>query len=163
MNVFALKSRVELERACTALTAMQAPALPVMRAAADGLIAAVYVADCRAKWPERELAKFRRPVLMVIGDDNEPERLSTPPSGWRCARMLRAWAKSAIVHGAGGEADHYRLAVLMALTAERAVLVETSSACAVPWAEFLFPTVPTLLIVPRSGPHPVAPSRSTMQ
>jgi hypothetical protein len=163
MNVFALKSRAELERACSALTAMQAAPLPVMRAAADGLIAAVYVTDCRTKWPERELAKFRRPVLLVIADDLEPERLSTPPSGWRCARMLRAWAKSAIVHGAAGEAEHYRGAVLMAMATGHAALIETSSACAVLWTEFLAPAMATLTLIPRSGPHPIAPRRETMQ
>jgi hypothetical protein len=144
------------------LTAMQAPALPVIRAAADGLIAAVNISDPSAKWPERELARFRRPVLLIVADDLEPERPSTPPSGWRCARMLRAWAKSAIVHGAGGEAEHYRLVVVAALTTGRAVMVETSSTCAVPWAEFLFP-LPTLLILPRSGPHPIMPERGAMQ
>ena len=48
------------------------------------------------------------------------------------------------------------------LTVGRAMMVETSFACAVPWAEFRFP-LSTLRILPHSGPHPVAPPRNVLQ
>ncbi len=162
MTTFNLTSRADLERACDVFARANAPVLPMVRAAADGIIDLVNINDPKAKWPKWQLSKLKRPVLVVIGDDLEPERPSTLPSGWHCARMLRAWAKTAIVHGSGGEAAHYRAAVGMALATGRAAMIETNSACVEPWVEFLAP-MPFLAIVPRSGSHPVVPQKGAMQ
>lgn len=158
-----LTSKADLERACAALTAMHAPVLPIFRAAADGLIGLVFLHDPETAWPTELIAAIRRPILVVVSDDCEPERRSSPPSAWRCADQLRDWASAVIVHGAGAQPEHYRLAVATTLLFGRAVLIETNSRLAIEWGRFMKRLAP-LVIVPREGrPHPVAPSPGALQ
>jgi hypothetical protein len=156
-------ARADLERICAAMTAMQAPMLPLFRALADGVIAAAFIRETETDWPGNLLAAFNRPALVIVSDDLEPARPSSPPTAWRCAAPLRGWARAAIAHGAGAEPGHYREAVAMALLTGRGALIETSSTFAIPWAEFLRPAMGVLTIYPRGGVHPVTPDRGTMQ
>jgi len=157
----AITRRDQLEAACAAMTAMQAPQLPLFRAAADGVIGLAFVTEPATPWPSELLASFRKPALVVLHDDLAPERASSPPGDWRCAAEMRAWALSAIVHGAAAEADHYRIAIVTTLLVGRAAIVETSSAFVAAWCEFLKP-LPVLAIVPRGGLHPVPPRPEDM-
>ena len=62
----------------------------------------------------------------------------------------------------GGEADHYRSAVLATVAVQRLAFIETTSARAAEWAAFLG-CPRTLLIIPPGGAHPVAGHRETVQ
>ncbi|MGI4939844.1 MAG: hypothetical protein ACRYHQ_04640 [Janthinobacterium lividum] len=70
---------------------------------------------------------------------------------------MKAWAAAAVIHGAAGEADHYRDAVVMAEMFGRLAFIETTSSLARSWAAFLAP-VPWTGYLPIEGAHPVAPA-----
>ncbi len=134
------------------VTAQLGPwAMPVVEALRSGIIAVQFlVRDQRA--PLDVMRRLDRPLLVWIGDDDD---LSCGPDGWRCALQVTRWAKGGIVYAAGGEAHHYAIAVQGTLVERRFVLIETSSQHALAWAD-LMQGKPTLGILPRSGPHPVA-------
>lgn len=147
--------REDLERTCDVLAAMGAPLLPVFRAAADGHIELAVIGHPKTAWPTKALAKVRKPCLVIVSGDTEPEEPSVGPQFWRCARQIRLWAKSGIVHGAAGEPDHYRLAASLATTSGQAAMIETASRHVLAWSEMLNP-VPVMLIVPPNGvSHPI--------
>jgi len=121
-------------------------------------------------WPQRDtvmpplyrLGKSGRPLVVVVGDDDY--KLAGPDT-WVCAAKLRAWAAFAIVHGTGGESEHYAMAAEIAVRTRRLLLVETTSAAAQDWAAFLHerhPRLPFLGILPPDGPHPVLPSKESL-
>ena len=133
--------------------------VPLLRAVAAG----VHVACVPRGVPfPRELAALEKPCIVVIGDD---DGLATGPAGYPAAKRLGYWARRAMVHGAGGEAEHYELAVEAAALYGRVLIVETGSARISEWRRCLGDgrRVPLLVIVPRYGVHPVAPPRETRQ
>jgi hypothetical protein len=151
-------SRVDLNAVCDRLTAMRAPHVPLFAAAAAGRIAVVQFLDPAAEWQTAEMKRLRRPVAVLVGDDPDiGQGAALGPKGWAMARRLRYWARAVIVHGSGGEPDHYRAAVESAERYGRIALIETSSAKAPGWGAFLC-CPRTLFIVPRDGVHPVAPA-----
>ena len=113
-----------------------------------------------AAWPFDTIATLNRPAVFLIGDD-PVDRRALGPHGWPIGAKLRTWARAVIVHGAAGEAKHYREAVRAADLVQRCVMVETDSAHAVAWGRF-FNCPATLLILPCGGVHPVAETRGSV-
>ena len=146
---------------CSRLASLNAPQLPLFRAAADDRIAVAGIYGPDVRWPAAGLAPSRLPTVILIGadiDGSEPDR---PSECWRCRNKLGAWARAAIIHGASGEADHYRLAVSVAERLRRLALIECRSDHIQGWASLPWCVTP-LVISPRDHAHPVAPTRDAM-
>ena len=156
---FTFARKTDLEKV-TAAVAVHAPhALPVYRAARDGLI--IMIQPGRdAQVPSKLLDQPSRPILVLISDD---DYRSTGPGGWSCALRVRRWAKGAIIHAAAGEAQHYEIALAGTLLAARFVLVETSASQQSAWQALLSPKMPILNIIPRDGVHPARPAPGSLQ
>jgi hypothetical protein len=149
-----LARRAELEAVCNGLARAAAPCLPLARAAADGLLTLVALNDPAVPWPATEMARFVKPVVVIVGDD-PAAGIALGPDGWKAAEPIRRWCRWAMIHGAGGEAAHYAAAMAPAALCHRVVLVETSSALAPAWGAFL--GAPGLTILPPPGmSHPLA-------
>lgn len=148
-----LTSRAAIERLCFAFASMNDAHLPIARAAADGVIGLVMVANPHARLTARSLKCASRPVLVLLGDDPHPTGHALGPDAWPCVETLRRWCRAVIVHGGAGHAEHYRLAVQSALIHQRTVMVETDSAHAQTWAE-RFDCRHTLVMLPSTGIHP---------
>lgn len=160
MQDFYFTRRSQLEVACARLAAMQAPQLPLYRAAADGRIGIISICAAGADWPWAMVDRAKLPTVVVIGADagsgDDPG-----PDAWKAAEGLRHWCAAAIVHGAGGEPDHYRIAAEAAETYRRLAFIECTSPEVRSWAEFLC-CPQTLLILPRDGVHPNVPPREAV-
>jgi hypothetical protein len=160
-------SRADLDRLCDIAGRMGLKQLPMFRAAADGLLALVNIEAPTAPWPAREIERYRqqgRPTCVVVGADPGVEFPDPPPPAeWACARRLKYWCAAAIIHGAGGELEHYRQAVGSAILYRRLAFVECTSARAPTWRSFL--SCPrSLMIVPLyDKPHPVPENRPVVQ
>lgn len=128
---------------------------PIFNAALAGQVAAVGLAKRNVQFPRREVASFRLPTVLIVGDDDDA---ATGPTGWRSAKEATHWAAAAIVHGAGAERGHYDMAVASAVRFRRLLLIETRSQFVRPWGSLL-EGKPRLAIMPRTGPHPVIPTR----
>lgn len=156
---FTFARKTDLEKV-TAAVAVHAPhALPVYRAARDGLI--IMIQPGRGvQVPSKLLDQRSRPVLVLISDDDYE---SSGPKGWTCALRVGRWAKGGIIHAAAGEAEHYELALAGTLLAARFVLVETSASQQAEWQALFSPKMPILNIVPRDGVHPAPPAPGSLQ
>ncbi len=159
---FHVTDRATLNKAAERMAAMNGPQLPLIRAAADGLISVFFFEHPDAAWPTRTIERQTRPAVCLVGDDPHPNGEAVGPNGWSCATRLRYWARACIVHGAAGRHDDYREGVAAALLTQRLVFIETDAAHLEQWAA-LFKTVPTQRIVSATGRHPVTPSREAMQ
>jgi hypothetical protein len=126
---------------------------PAAIAGETNAIDVVGFADPRAPFPW-SLNQSARPTLIILGDDPGMALGLGGPDAWRCTERLRRWCRAVIVHAAGGEPEHYFMAVAGALAVERFALIETTTHHAAAWAERLA-CPQTLLIVPRTGPHPL--------
>lgn len=108
-------------------------------------------------------AAGRRPTVVMLGDDDDEP---SGPAGWPCARRLLDWADLLIVHGTGGEREHYEAAIEAAQTLKRVLFVETTSGKAPAWVEAakLSNPLPALkLHVPLfGGVHPAPDADSTV-
>ncbi len=113
--------------------------------------------------PFYRMSKRGRPIVVVVGDDDYQ---TTGPDGWACADRLRNWAAFAIVHGTGGQRQHYAMAAAMAAEMRRLVFIETSTAGAQLWAGFLAERTPALpfmgLLPSDGGAHPVMPGKGEL-
>ena len=161
MSDFVFTRRTQLEAACARLASMHAPQLPLYRAAADGRISIINICAPDVAWPQVMIATARKPTVVVIGADTGAGD-DPGPEDWKAAEGLRRWCEAAIVHGAGGEPGHYRMAAEAAEIYERLALVECTADQVQPWADFLG-CPRTLRIIPRGGAHPVAPRCEAVQ
>jgi hypothetical protein len=125
--------------------------LPVLNALREGHIGVTFL----FRGQRAPLADMRRSSLPMVGWIGDDDGASTGPDGWRPALAVARWARSAMVHAAGGEARHYAAAVGATIITGRLLLIETSSAHARAWAK-LMEGKHTLAILPRDGVHPVA-------
>ena len=150
-------SREALHQIAQRMIAACVPAAPLYAAAAAGQIALIVVEAADAAWPAETIARVRRPTVVLLSGDPGWGQPTFGPGRWRCAKKLRSWAAGAIVHGAAGEADHYREAVVLGLMFERLACIETTSSLARSWGAFLAP-LPVAGYLPREGVHPVAPA-----
>ena len=132
----------------------------LLRAARDGVINVALV-DRLAEVPIKALEQAVRPVVVVLGDDDYH---STGPAGWLSWRRLKYWARTALVHATGADAQSYSLAVAMALLVPKVLLIETDTAHARAWADALYKQrIKAIGLVPPSGAHPVLPAREDLQ
>ena len=138
---------------------MGMPQLPVTTWAQSGAGCAVVIAGVDTPWPKRMLKRFRgRPTIVIVGadqgQDNDPL-----PSSWACLPGLVAWSARAsiLLHAAGGEPSHYRMACHEAERRGKVAIIECTPRTMAAWAEAL-PKDGVLAIVPREGKHPIAPS-----
>jgi len=150
-------SHTELRRLCARAAAMNMPQLPLLQAAASGVIGLLLLRSPAMAWPSAVMRKCSAPMVVLIGDDPDVDQgQSRGPDGWPCVRQIRFWRPSAVmVHGAGALPEHYRLAVKAALNRRKVVLVECSSASASAWVQALR-CPETCLIIPRDSAHPVS-------
>ena len=149
--------RDALQRLADRAAAAGAVQAPLYAAAATGQIALICIEDIRAAWPAETVHATRRPTIVLLAGDPGWGERTFGPTRWRCARPLKAWAAAAIVHGAAGQLEHYREAVLLAQLFSRLAFVETTSTLARSWSAFLHP-VPHTGYLPAEGAHPVAPA-----
>jgi hypothetical protein len=133
----------------------------LLRQASSGRFNLVQV-DRTSIPPTRWLKHSRRPVLVMIGDD---DYASTGPAGWAALPKLLRWAHSAMIHGTGADVASYRAAAGMAVTAKRFLLIETSSAFVDAWAAVLSAArIPSIALRPPAGGlHPLPLDRRAMQ
>ena len=156
-DAFNVTSRNTLHEIAQRLATAGAPQAPLYAAAAAGHLALIVVADPDGAWPAETIARVQRPTVVLLSGDPGWGEPSFGPGRWRCAKKLRTWAAAAVVHGAAGEPDHYREAVVLGLMFERLAFVETTSSLARSWGAFLAP-VPVAGYLPKEGAHPIAPT-----
>ena len=130
----------------------------LMREVRRGGIAVCFNSDRKRKMTVAELNQAARPTIVVVGDDDYS---SSGPSGWRCSATIADWAAAVVVHAAGADAESYAEAAKAARLLGRAVIIETDTAHAKDWAT-VFKGRPVLLVLPKSGPHPIVPPRSSL-
>jgi hypothetical protein len=111
--------------------------------------------------PAKVLERSLRPLVVVLGDD---DYASTGPSAWAATRRLFRWARSAMVHASGADAPSYQIAIGMALTRGRFILIETDTTHAQEWGDALTAhRIPFLGIVPGGdGVHPASAPRGDL-
>lgn len=161
-----VSQRKDLDRACDVAARLGVPQLPLLQAAASGLLALITVPATHTPWPTKQIERtgHRRPVVVLVGGDPNEElhpdhgQPDPAPSEWVCARRIKYFARGVIVHGAAGEHDHYRAAIAEAVLVRRLAFIETTSLRAPEWAAFLGCRL-THLIVPVDGVHPVPDAR----
>jgi hypothetical protein len=139
---------------------------PALRAAGVGLINLAFIARGNSVSP-RAMKHRRRSIFIILGDDDYS---SSGPAGWPQAEQLVRWARYIVLHGAGGEPEHYSGAVAAALIHHRLLMVETSSGQLEAWRSLVgrvHPRVPGLVITtPADAPtHPMehAPAGAVLQ
>jgi hypothetical protein len=155
---FAFTERSDLEK-ITAAIAIHSPfALPIYRAARDGLINLIQPGR-GAQVPQKMLDRPDRPVIVLVGDDDDQ---STGPEAWACGLRVRRWARAGMVHAAAGEAQHYQNALAGALLTRQFLLVETSMIHHAAWKNFLDTKIPVLNVISRTGVHPALTPREAM-
>jgi hypothetical protein len=158
-QLFSIDKPAQFERLAHAVGAIAPHRLPLVHAAQLGLINVIEPGRCGVI-PKRMLEDTRRPVIVLIGDDDYQ---STGPAGWRCAARVRRWGRGAMVHAAGGRPEHYFLAVQAALTTQRIIIAETDSAHEAEWADFFRPHMGVCIIrAPEDSPHPKMPARGDL-
>ena len=126
-----------------------------VQAAQRGELAVAGIESPTASFPSRVVERWKRPAIILVGDDPWPNGEALGPDGWASARRLKYWRPQvAIIHGSGLSADPYRLAAEAAELVHRIVFIETDSAHVQVWADFL-ECPSTLRIVPPAGcSHP---------
>lgn len=148
-------------------TAGQGFHAPLYRAVLSGELSLIILGQgerAPLRWLERPSAA-RPQVIILAGDDG---RVGGPGAFPQAPRLLR-WARFILLHAAAGRAEHYDLAVTMAGTARRLLLIEAGSAEVGAWSALrarIAPATPGFGIAPPDGViHPVvasaSPSRST--
>lgn len=131
----------------------------LMRQVRRGGLAVFFASDRKQPVTVAELNQAARPTVVVIGDD---DYRSTGPSGWLATPVFAEWASAAVVHAAGASAESYAEAVKAARLLGRAVLVETSTGYAHEWAKTFAPRR-VLMVLPKSGLHPISPRYEVLQ
>jgi len=150
-------SRAAIRVVADTMARAGAPQASLYAAAAEGRIAVVLVAVPNTPWPVATMARLTRPTVLILSGDPGWGEPAFGPGRWRCARKAREWAAAAIVHGSGGEPEHYRGALVTAEMVGRLVLVETTSGLGDAWGAFLAP-LPRIAYRPSGGGvHPVRP------
>ncbi len=156
------------ERIAAAITIMEAAGedfrTPLFRAVLHDEIALTVMCHGQTA-PLDQLDQTRRPAILLLTDDDDTTRLG--PDGWPSSARIMRWGRSAILHGSGGQPEHYGAAVVGAVVSSRLVLIETSSAQLAPWikaAARFMPLGRILCIKPTGGGvHPVPMPTETMQ
>ncbi|MGI4941907.1 MAG: hypothetical protein ACRYHQ_15335, partial [Janthinobacterium lividum] len=153
-----IRSSEAIQAVADRLAQIGAAQAPLYAAAAAGRIALVCISAPATPWPAETVGGLTRPTVVLLGGDPGFGEPAFGPGRWRCARKARGWAAAAIVHGAGGEPDHYRGALAMAELVGRLALVETTSSLVDAWGAFLAPLPRIGYRPPNGSVHPVQPA-----
>ena len=151
-----------MDKALDLLRRANAPMTAMVQAVADKRIALALASDPTKPLPT-EMFETTAPTILLVGDDPPvcaAEALG--PSAWTGLRRLRYWRpRMAFVHGTGGQHAEYAGAVVFAEAVGRLVFVETSSAMAPAWRDWLGQFCPGgfTLLPNDGGVHPVAEAR----
>lgn len=140
---------------------------PLLRAAMAGALRFTILPP-GARVPLRILDMQRdpRPLVVVVGGDAGGP---ATPDAFPQARRLMRWAGFVMLHGAGGEAFHYAVAVQAAVLVRRVLIVETTGAALPAWVALkadVAPRTPTLGVKVRPGdahPREAPPAGATIQ
>jgi hypothetical protein len=127
--------------------------LPVLRAAYQGIIN-FSISQGGTPFPSRFFA-LTRPTIAIITDDHPG---ATGPGAWPQARHLFRWANVAILHAAGGKAEHSVIAVEAAVALNRVVQVEMELRHHAAWLALAMrerPRLRILNVLPTQGVHPL--------
>ncbi len=130
--------------------------VPLVQAAMRGELRVALVPP-DGRLPKHLLAGGGRlPLALILSDDAD---VSHGPSRFPQARAHLRWARSILLHAAGGRPEHYALAAEATVLCRRLVVVETASgAREAEWlalAEAVAPRTPLLRITPPpGGAHP---------
>lgn len=161
-RVFDIHAADEIDRLIALAVSMSCVGrVELLRAVRAGVISLVEL-ERDAALPVRAMQKLRRPVLLLVGDD---DYASTGPAGWATTRRLSYWAKGAMVNATGADVPSYRAAISMALTYRRFVLIETDTAHAEEWANALVARrIQCIGLLPGDGvAHPLPLDRRDVQ
>ena len=104
---------------------------PIYRALLAGEIGAVSEIAPRKRIP-RDAFWHPRPAIIILGDD---AGVSNGPHDFPDAARAFAWAASAMIHAAAGQAHHYEAAAIAARLTRRVLLIETRTANEIGWDE----------------------------
>jgi len=102
---------------------------PIYRGLLAGEIGAVLEIAPRMRIP-RDALWHPRPAVIILGDD---AGVSHGPRDFPDAARAFAWAASAMIHAAAGQAHHYAAAAIAARMARRVLLIETRTANEIAW------------------------------
>jgi hypothetical protein len=132
--------------------------IPILRAVFERRVS--FVESARGGRIPAKVLQDQRPHLILLGDD---DGCSSGPAGWPQARKLLRWSRRVMLHAAGGEAEHYEVAVTATEQTGRLLLIETSMERMPDWLALVQeqrPPVPTLVLRPRPGEptHPTCPA-----
>ena len=150
--------RADLRDISARMAAADVPSAPLYSAVAEGRIALIRVDDPASRLESSGIVGITRPTVVVLSGDPGWGEPTFGPGRWRCAKQVRSWGVSAIVHGAAGQPEHYATAVLTAQIMHRLVLIETTSALVNAWRAFLHPLPMICIVPPAGGVHPVPPA-----
>jgi hypothetical protein len=114
------------------------------------------IATHGAPIPARMLSS-ERPTAIILADDH-PDALGT--RGWPQVRRLLQWASAAVLHGTGGQAEHYSFIAASTLALGRMLVVDMQYCRHAEWLALVEQYTPRLrvlsIIPPAGGSHPVA-------
>ncbi len=113
MPVLSIHTRAALADAVDVTARMAHHLLPLATWCQSGKGAAVFVTGPDTPWPAGVIKRCRaRPTVIIVGAD-AGEDTDALPADWQCLDKLRVWLTggSLMVHAAGGEPVHYRMAV----------------------------------------------------
>lgn len=101
--------------------------------------------------------KSERPTTILLTDDH-PDALGV--KGWPQVRRLLRWARLAVLHATGGQAEHYAFVASATRTMQRVLVIEMEHRHHAEWLALAEQYVPRLKILnivpPAGGTHPVA-------
>lgn len=165
-GIFVAAGAVELREpaAISALIAASTAAgegfrAPLLRAAAAGELA-IAAAVAGTPIPARIL-KQRHPTVLLLTDDCPS---ATGPVAWPQARKLVRWAARIVLHGTGGQPEHYSLIAAAAVRVGQVLVVECQQRHLSAWQQvvLLERKSRSLLCImpPPGGQHPISPAEA---
>ena len=105
--------------------------LPLLRAAMAGALRfTILPPGMRTPLRILDMQRDPRPLVVVLGGDAGGP---ATPDAFPQARRLMRWAAFVMLHGAGGQAWHYAVAVEAAAVLRRVLLIETTGAALPAW------------------------------
>jgi hypothetical protein len=164
MKPLQIHTRDDLPRIIAMMQQAGAPQFPLLQAVYAGAVAYLPIYRTTTAHTVKEwIGQTKGPAVATIGDDDHA--VKDGPGTWPVASRLLRWAQFVILHGAAGEPEHYQQAVVLANTFGRVLLIECASHNLEAWhtaAGGRAIAAHSLVIAPRSGPHPIMPNRGAM-
>ncbi len=138
--------------------------VPVFQALlADELALGVVAPGQRVPLAILDPSRFHKPLVILLGGDGGYDgETNCGPEGWRQSRRLLLWSRWTLLHGTGGEAWHYEMAVDAARSFRRVLIAEAGTATLPAWMALraeVAPNSPGMVLRCRPGDfHPRCPT-----